>query len=58
MADWDAWEDYKRQRQEMLARHESEQYEMFHRQRAESEKLTEEYMNARASRNQASAPSM
>lgn len=43
----DAWRAYLRQRQEMLARHEAERREMFYRQRAESELMTQAYLDAR-----------
>jgi hypothetical protein len=50
MDDWTSWEDYKRKRWDMLARHEHERNEMFYRQREESEALTRDWMDNRAAR--------
>lgn len=50
MDDWTSWEDYKRKRRDMLARHEHERNEMFYRQREESEALTRDWMDNRAGR--------
>jgi hypothetical protein len=42
------WEQYKRDRREMLKRHEEERSEMSYRHRAESECLIKAYQDARA----------